>query len=200
MAKYEVCGHHYVDLSEFGFGTSLLSDRKYGFSVHENLIKMSLLRSSKKPDDTADMGDHEFRYGFHPHKGTFAEVNLPRIGYEFNQPLLLTQFSSASSSRSFLKVDAQNVMVEVVKRAEGPLENDINDNGDKHIIIRVWETMGGRGNSKLHVNLPVKSVTRCNLLEHDLKENQPTLSGEGEQKTLQFSFKPFEIISFKFAI
>lgn len=201
MAKYEVCGHHYADLSEYGFGTSLLSDRKYGFAVHENVIKMSLLRSSKKPDDKADMGDHEFKFGFYPHSGTFSEINLPRIGYEFNQPLLFS--TSTSTSKSFVSVDAPNIMVEAIKRVEGDLQNDVEDRGENHVIVRVWETMGGRGKAKLFVNasLPFKSVSQCNLLEHvDSTKQQPTLGGNDSQKFVEFSFKPFEILTFKFSV
>jgi alpha-mannosidase len=30
-AKFEVCGHHWADLSEFGFGVALLNDCKCNF-------------------------------------------------------------------------------------------------------------------------------------------------------------------------
>lgn len=94
-------------------------------------------------------------------QGTFSEVNLPQLGYEFNQPLIFSQnFASEPLSTSYFKVNSPNIMVEVVKRAEGPLENDVTDKGDANVVVRLWETMGGRGTSSLSVWLPIKQVTR----------------------------------------
>jgi alpha-mannosidase len=56
MAKFEVCCHKWADLSEAGFGVSILNDSKYGFATCGNLMRLSLLRSPKAPDAHADMG------------------------------------------------------------------------------------------------------------------------------------------------
>lgn len=61
-AKHEVCGHKWVDISEYNFGMALLNDCKYGFSAYGSTIQMSLLRSPKAPDDEADTGVHIFSY------------------------------------------------------------------------------------------------------------------------------------------
>ena len=98
VAKFEVCGHHYVDLSEFGFGAALLSDCKYGFACHENVMRMSLLRSSKKPDDTADMGDHQFKFAFYPHKVTTQMLPFQRsYTYRERSPKSIFHASAATS-------------------------------------------------------------------------------------------------------
>ena len=56
MAKFEVCCHKWADLSENGYGVSILNDSKYGFATCGNMMRLSLLRSSKAPDGHADMG------------------------------------------------------------------------------------------------------------------------------------------------
>ena len=56
MAKFEVCSHRYADLSEHGYGVSILNDSKYGFATAGNLMRLSLLRAPKQPDGHADMG------------------------------------------------------------------------------------------------------------------------------------------------
>jgi alpha-mannosidase len=56
MAKFEVCCHKWADLSEFGYGVSVLNDSKYGFATVGNLMRLSLLRAPKAPDAHADMG------------------------------------------------------------------------------------------------------------------------------------------------
>ena len=57
MAKFEVCCHKWADLSENGYGVSILNDSKYGFATCGNLMRLSLLRSPKAPDAHADMGE-----------------------------------------------------------------------------------------------------------------------------------------------
>lgn len=56
MAKFEVCCHKWADLSENGYGVSILNDSKYGFATCGNMMRLSLLRSPKAPDAHADMG------------------------------------------------------------------------------------------------------------------------------------------------
>jgi alpha-mannosidase len=56
MAKFEVCCHKWADLSESGYGVSILNDSKYGFATCGNLMRLSLLRAPKAPDAHADMG------------------------------------------------------------------------------------------------------------------------------------------------
>ena len=56
MAKFEVCCHKWADLSEANYGVSILNDCKYGFATAGKLMRLSLLRAPKAPDETADMG------------------------------------------------------------------------------------------------------------------------------------------------
>jgi alpha-mannosidase len=56
MAKFEVCCHKWADLSENGYGVSILNDSKYGFATSGNMMRLSLLRAPKAPDAHADMG------------------------------------------------------------------------------------------------------------------------------------------------
>jgi alpha-mannosidase len=46
MAKFEVCCHRFADLSEHGYGVSILNDSKYGFATAGNVMRLSLLRSA----------------------------------------------------------------------------------------------------------------------------------------------------------
>lgn len=42
MDSRQVCGHKWADLSEFGFGVSVLNDNKYGWSCINNVLRLSL--------------------------------------------------------------------------------------------------------------------------------------------------------------
>lgn len=54
-AKFEVCAHRYVDLSEPGFGVAVLNDGRYGHGVQDGGVRVSLLRAAKYPDPVQDM-------------------------------------------------------------------------------------------------------------------------------------------------
>jgi Glycosyl hydrolases family 38 C-terminal domain len=43
-AKFEVCGHKFADLSEFGYGVALINDCKYGYAVEGALQSSCPLR------------------------------------------------------------------------------------------------------------------------------------------------------------
>lgn len=89
LAKFEVCAHKFGDLSEYGYGVALLNDGKYGYATHGNVMRLSLLRSPKCPDEECDMGYHYFRYALLPHKGTFMESNVVEEAYRFNESLVI---------------------------------------------------------------------------------------------------------------
>lgn len=38
----KVWGHKWADLSEYNFGVSLLNDCKYGYSINQNVMTLSL--------------------------------------------------------------------------------------------------------------------------------------------------------------
>ena len=61
-AKFEVCAHKYADLSDGGYGVSLLNDCKYGHDIHGSTMQLSLLRCATWPNPEADQGVIEFTY------------------------------------------------------------------------------------------------------------------------------------------
>ncbi|OZJ02857.1 hypothetical protein BZG36_03218 [Bifiguratus adelaidae] len=162
-AKFEVCGHKYADISEFGYGVALMSDSKYGFATHENVMRLSLLRSAKAPDAKSDIGRHVFKYAIYPHNGHFMQADVVRESYNFNIPLLAKiapeDVLVNVKPVSYFKIeDAPNVILETIKKAE-----DSND-----IILRLYEAYGGHAKARLISSLPVESVQLCNILEEDL--------------------------------
>ena len=91
LAQYEVPGHRWADLSEPGFGVSLLSDARYGFSTFGTVMGLSLVRGSSSPDPTADIGEHRFRYALFPHAGDWRAAGTVRRAASFNRPALWTR-------------------------------------------------------------------------------------------------------------
>lgn len=84
MAKFEVCGHKWMDMSQADKGVSIISDCKYGWHVRDSVVQLSLLRAPKNPDANADMHKHFIHYAVMPHEGRFQEADVIRRAYEVN--------------------------------------------------------------------------------------------------------------------
>uniref|UniRef100_A0A1I7VP26 alpha-mannosidase n=1 Tax=Loa loa TaxID=7209 RepID=A0A1I7VP26_LOALO len=150
-AKYEVVGHKWMALTEFDQGIALLNDCKYGHSCIGNTMTLSLLRASKIPDDTADMGEHKFSYALYPFIGSMQrpcnDLNLSvmRAAYEFNNPTrFVSGWHAKNKLSSFIKIDgSEGIVIDTVK----PAEDDVNT-----LIIRLFESFGGSVSVKLRIN------------------------------------------------
>ncbi|NIA14616.1 MAG: alpha-mannosidase [Nitrospiraceae bacterium] len=183
-ARYEVPAHRWADLSEGDYGVSLLNDCKYGYDVKENVMRLSLLRSPVDPDPTADEGQHSFTYSLYPHGLNWRNGTVQQ-GQALNEPLLAVAVPASAGSLppadAFAAVDAENVIIDTVKRCE-----DSND-----IIVRVYEAYGQRGDVALTFSRKPKKVTECDLME----ENDTPVKTAGN--TAKFYITPFELRSFK---
>ena len=49
FARFEVCGHKWADLSEEGFGLSVMNDCKYGHHTKGNVMRLTLLALAQEP-------------------------------------------------------------------------------------------------------------------------------------------------------
>ena len=54
VARFESCGQKWMDLSEGHYGVSLLNDCKYGHSVKDGCIGLTLIKSGIEPNPTTD--------------------------------------------------------------------------------------------------------------------------------------------------
>ena len=72
--------------SEYKHGVSILNNSKYGFATVGNIMRLSLLRAPKPPDDTADMEHHSIRCFIMPHQGELGAETV-RAAFNFNNPL-----------------------------------------------------------------------------------------------------------------
>jgi len=91
-AKHEVYAHKFCDISEARFGVALLNDSKYGYSVRDNNMGLSLLKASKFPDHEADMGTHDFVYSLLPHDRALEESTVFEEAHKLNTPLWAAVF------------------------------------------------------------------------------------------------------------
>ena len=177
LARFEVPGHRFADLSEHGFGVALLSDCKYGYSTYANEMRISLLRGTTAPDPHADLGEHRFAYAVMPHAGGWREAGVVAEAARFESPL--RWLAGPAAPRSFLSIDDANLMIDTVKRAE---DSDA-------LLVRLYEAHGGRGRARLRLAWPVHGAVRCNLLE-DAGEPLAVVDG-----AIEIPYRPHQILS-----
>ena len=175
LARYEVPGHKWVDLSEHGFGVSLLSESKYGYHTFNNTMHITLLRAPKKPDPIADRGQHTFSYAIYPHQGSWQEAGVVAEGFSFNVPI---QWTGAAAANWFSSDDA-GLVLDTVKRAE---DSDA-------LVLRLYEAHGGRGTARVKVGLPFATAVLCNTLE----EEGEALEVEADE--IIVPYQPHQLIS-----
>ncbi len=177
LARFEVPGHRFADLSEHGFGVALLTDCKYGYSTYGGEMRISLLRSPAVPDPQADIGSHSFTYAVMPHAGGWREAGVVAEAARFEAPLRWAR--GVQVPRSLASVDDPNLMLDTVKRAE---DSDA-------LLLRLYEAHGARGVARLRLELPFGDVVRCSLLED---AGRPV---EVEDGAVVVEYGPHEIIS-----
>ena len=84
-AKFEVCAHRFVDLSEPDFGVAVLNNGRYGHCVFDGAVRVSLARAAKYPDPDADHGRHRVTFAVQPHGAGLADVRA--AASRLNAPL-----------------------------------------------------------------------------------------------------------------
>ena len=185
-AKFEVYGHKWVDISEPGYGVSLLNDCKYGHNTEGSTLKITMLKSGTYPNPEADQGLHTFTYSLLPHKGDFRNAGVIREAYSLNQPLLSSPVTGESgdlpTSFSLVFCDNESVIIETVKKAEV----------DNSMIVRFYESFGGKANATVQVAPGFTKAYLCDLMEKELQEL------EFNDNCVSVPVSNFEIITLKF--
>lgn len=182
-AKFEVCGQKWADLSENGMGLSILNDCKYGHSIKDGEIGLTLIKSGTYPNENADIGIHQFTYSIYPHKGQWQGARTVEMAYDLNSPLISATGSWGGIGKpwSMVWVDKPGCFVEMMKKAE-------DGNG---YILRMYENHNTRSAVTVSLGFDAVQVEECDLLERPLKELH--LKG---RKFTDF-IKPYEIKTYR---
>jgi alpha-mannosidase len=156
-------GQRWIDLTgkrgSEEYGLAVINDAKYGYSVLENDMRISIARgpvyahhqpAKLKPDGEyvwQDQGIQTFRMLLVPHKGSWQSAGVVRLAEEFTAPVPVIfqgiHGGARPQSASFLSVDAPDIVVTALKKAE-----DGND-----LILRCYETDGRTTSASLELAL-----------------------------------------------
>ena len=187
-AKFEICCHKWADISEKDYGISLLNDCKYGYSVEENKLSISLLKAATYPDPTADKGIHNFTYSILPHKSDDLMETI-KEGYKLNNPLCATKLcenkgGNLGESFSFASVNAKSAVIDTVKMAQ-------DKNG---YIVRLYEAQNMKEEALVSFGFDVKEVYECDCLENNL-EKLETYGNSVKVNMGNFEIKTLRVIT-----
>ena len=142
-------------------------------------MRLSLLKSAKFPDTSADMGEHDFTYSFLPHTGRAQDGGVIEAANALNLPAQ-TMPGTFTDIRRLVKVSDDGVQIDAVKKAED----------EECLVVRMHECRGGRHRVRLSSDYCVQKIVPCNLLEEDTGCAQ-------EGGAAEFVIKPFEIMNWK---
>lgn len=184
-ARFEVCTHKWVDLSEPGYGIALINDSKYGVSFNRNKVGLSLLRAPIRPDPYADEGTHVFSYSILPHSEPLECSGVVEAAWLYNSPMPVFT-GRGGDEKPFFTLSDGNLHIESVKLPQTP-------SGEREILIRIIELKGMRGTAKLQAVSPVILAMKTNLLEDVIAETNFSV----ENGELVFDYIPYEINTFR---
>ncbi len=173
QARFETVAHKWVDLSERGYGVSLMNDCKYGHDIKDNVMRLTLLKAATHPDVEQDQGEHEFTYSLLPHIGDWVDVDTEKASWAINQPLQAIE--KDLGTRQFMTVDSDQVIVDAIKRSED----------GEYLVVRIHEYTGGKDNVTVSLNFDVKAWAEADLLERSIEEFKST--------PIELKVKPYEI-------
>ncbi len=195
-ARFEVPAQRWADLSDGGRGVSLLNDCKYGHDVHENVLRLTLLRNCYAPDPVecqygvqyggqTDSGLHRVVYSLWPHQGDWRSGRTVQAAYELNAPLLAVREKGHSGSlpprQSFVALrGCPSVVVDTLKQSED----------GKGLVLRLYEFCGQQAKAKLSTDL----ATGCRIVNLLERECGPAPVRKGEAVV---ELSPFEVLSLK---
>ena len=159
-ARFEVCAQRWADLSEGDYGIALLNDGKYGYDIHGNVMRLTLLKSGIMPDPNADQGQHRFTYSLLPHVGDWRAGEVLAHAAALDSPLQVREAPASSGGVArdrftLVTCDRPGVVIDTVKPA----------NDGRGLIVRLYEGHGTRGPATLRFAHDVAEATECNLLE-----------------------------------
>ncbi|WP_148217205.1 alpha-mannosidase [Acidilobus saccharovorans] len=177
-AMFEVPFQKFIDVYDSSRGAAILSPKKYGASVMDNRVGLTLLRTPVFPDPATDLGRQEFTYAIYVHPGDWRSANVPRVAYEYAFQLTV---GPGSGEGSFMELSPSNLVLEAVK---------VPEDGDG-IVVRVFEAHNSSGVGVLRAPFRVGEARSVNILEED--EVPRELSVEGD--LVRFSYRPREIIT-----
>jgi alpha-mannosidase len=143
------------------------------------------LRAPTAPDPLCDRGRHRFTYALLPHRGDLTPVIA--AGYALGAPLVVRTPGPVTgpirpAQHALVSVSDPGFVVETVKAA---------DDG-RGVIVRGYESLGGRRRVRLSSGVACTAAVRTDLLERD-GGDVPVEADGG----IELTVRPFELVTLR---
>jgi alpha-mannosidase len=107
-----------------------------------------MLRSATAPDPEQDRGHHDFSFAIMPHTSRLLESGVYQQALRFVNPVSIRTVEADAEidalKTPFEIIGADSIILDAVKRGE-----DDDETGQKSIVIRMFESLGGRSRGTL---------------------------------------------------
>ncbi|HEX6499101.1 MAG TPA: glycoside hydrolase family 38 C-terminal domain-containing protein [Micromonosporaceae bacterium] len=193
-ARFEICAHRWLHVGEPGYGVAVVNDGTYGHDVTRRppgdavgvgttTVRLSLLRGPRYPDPDTDQGTHRFGYALLCGSQIGDAV---REGYRANLPA--RRVTGARPVAPLVEVSNPDVIVEAVKLAD-------DRSGD--VIVRLYESLGGRARTRVRASFPVARVRVVDLLERDDAEVAALTPVTVDGDAIDLALTPFQVVTLR---
>ena len=181
-AKFEIAAHRWVHVGEAGYGVAVVNDSTYGHDVTRDqgttTVRLSLIRAPRFPDPHTDQGRHVVNYALVPGAAIGDAV---REGYRINLPERVVT-GGPVAVEPIVAIDNDAVVVEAVKLAD-------DRSGD--VVVRLYESSGGRSRATLTAGFEISAVEEVDLLERRLDRR------DRDGSSVSFELRPFQILTLR---
>ena len=97
----------------------------------------------------------------------------------------MTAGGSAQVAAPLVSIDGDAASIEAVKLAD-------DRSGD--VVVRVYESLGGRAHTRLRASFPIAGVEVTDLLERPLPEETATVADDG---SVPVTLRPFQVLTLR---
>ena len=187
-ARREAVAHRWIHVGEHGWGVALASDSCYGYDTSRHtrpdggtttVVRSTLLRAPHSPDPHADRGLQHFRHTLRPGAALGDAI---AEGYALGLPLRPGPGPDTALGAPLVAVDHPDVVVETVKLAD-------DRSGD--VVVRLYESRGGRPRVMLSAGFPLAGVQEADLLEARLADHPHRADHTA------LALRPFQILTLR---
>jgi alpha-mannosidase len=145
------------------------------------------------------MGRHHIRYAIMPHSGPL-DFRTVRAGYNFNNPLIVQPASGHEAAHLFRAIELRgspSLILDVIKRGED--DEDVSHEGFHHrngksVILRIYDSLGGKSCGTIETKFPIKTAWKCNVLEDNVEKLK--IHGQ-ETAKIDIELRAFEVATYR---
>jgi alpha-mannosidase len=181
VARFEVCAHRWVAVAEPRFGVAVLADGPRGYDTRNDAVQLTLLRSPRFPDPEADRGRQHITWSVRVLDGGLDVAALEEEAEMAAHPVRVVT-GEPSLPAEPLTWSVPGALVSALKPA---------DDGSGDVILRAWETTGGRCGGSFSLDGFSRAVP-CGVMEDG---TGPELARDGDRFAV--SLGAFEIATWR---